>query len=143
MRADDGADRAIARLAGRQHGAISYAQLRGLGLSRDAIDHRVGRGRLHRVHRGVYLVGHTAPTELGPLVAALLAAGPRSRLSHEAAAWLWQMVDDRPPVIDVIVRSGAHSRPGLRGHRVRALDPGLAGGGPAGRRLHARRCAGV
>ena len=40
-----------------------------------------------------------------------------------AAAWLWHMVDDRPPVIDVIVRSGAHSRPGLRVHRVRALDP--------------------
>ncbi len=124
MRADGAADRALARVAGRQHGAISYAQLRDLGLSRDAISHRFRHGRLHRVHRGVYLVGHTAPTELGPFAAALLAAGPEATLSHRAAGWLWRLVDDAPSTVDVTVtRSGAHSRPGLRVHRVGALHP--------------------
>jgi predicted transcriptional regulator of viral defense system len=49
-----GRDHASARLAARQHGVVSRAQLRALGLSDSAVSSRFGAGRLHRVHRGVY-----------------------------------------------------------------------------------------
>jgi hypothetical protein len=51
-------DRGIAVLAGAQHGVVSRRQLFVLGLGRGAIFHRLARGRLHEVHRGVYTVGH-------------------------------------------------------------------------------------
>jgi hypothetical protein len=53
-------DAAIAELAARQHGVVARPQLVALGLSLDAIDHRVERQRLHPLHRGVYAVGHRA-----------------------------------------------------------------------------------
>ncbi len=53
-------DRAIAQLAARQHGVVTRQQLLALGLGRGAIEARLKGGRLHVVHSGVYLVGHTA-----------------------------------------------------------------------------------
>src|SRR3954469_4430935 len=47
-------DEAIARLAARQHGVVSRAQLRALGLSGGGISARVARGALHRRHQGAY-----------------------------------------------------------------------------------------
>ena len=46
-------DRPVARVAPRQHGVSSRAQLRALKLSESAVGYRVGHGRLHRVQRGV------------------------------------------------------------------------------------------
>ena len=48
----------IAQIAERQHGVITVAQLHGLGLGRDAIGRRVADGQLHRLHQGVFAVGH-------------------------------------------------------------------------------------
>ena len=44
-------------LAARQHGVVGKSQLIALGVGKHAIEHRLDRGRLHRVHRGVYAVG--------------------------------------------------------------------------------------
>jgi hypothetical protein len=74
------------RLAGEQHGVVARRQLRALGLSLDAIDHRVASGRLHPLHRGVYAVGHRALTLRGRFRAAVLACGETAVLSHFAAA---------------------------------------------------------
>ena len=41
---------------------IACRKLRELGLSARAVSHRAGRGRLHRIHRGVYAVGHSKLT---------------------------------------------------------------------------------
>ena len=51
-------DVALAELAERQFGVVSLAQLRGLGLGERGVRHRVRVGRLRRIHRGVYAVGH-------------------------------------------------------------------------------------
>jgi Protein of unknown function (DUF559)/AbiEi antitoxin C-terminal domain len=83
------ADVAIGALAGRQYGVVARRQLVGLGLSLDAIDHRVECGRLLRLHRGVYAVGHRKLTGLGVWMAAVLAAGPGAVLSHRSAGALW------------------------------------------------------
>ncbi|CAA9482706.1 MAG: hypothetical protein AVDCRST_MAG30-898 [uncultured Solirubrobacteraceae bacterium] len=64
-------------------------QLVAAGLTRSAIAHRLATGRLHRIHRGVYAVGQPTLAPLGRLLAAVMAAGPGSVLSHVTAAVLW------------------------------------------------------
>src|SRR3954447_1975322 len=78
-------DRAIAARARAQHGVISTAQLASLGVSARAVSHRVEAGRLHRIHRGVYAVGHTVLGPHGRWLAAVLACGPGAALSHASA----------------------------------------------------------
>jgi predicted transcriptional regulator of viral defense system len=61
---------------------ISVAQLMAAGLDRSAIARRVRRGWLHRVHRGVYAVGHTSLGATGRWFAAVLACGDDAVLSR-------------------------------------------------------------
>ncbi|HET7418028.1 MAG TPA: type IV toxin-antitoxin system AbiEi family antitoxin domain-containing protein [Solirubrobacterales bacterium] len=70
-------DRALAELARRQHGVVSRRQLEGMGFGRTAIRARLHSGRLHRLHPGVYAVGHRLIPKEGWLMAAVLASGPR------------------------------------------------------------------
>ena len=69
-------------LAARQHGVVARAQLLELGMTRDAIAHRLDRGRLHPIQRGVYALGRPQLTRHGALIAAVLACGPDAVLSH-------------------------------------------------------------
>ena len=48
----------VAAFAERQHGVVAHRQLIELGLQQRTIQRRIGAGLLHRVHRGVYAVGH-------------------------------------------------------------------------------------
>ena len=86
-------DRVLARLADRQHGVVAVWQC---GLSADVFYDRARSGRLHRIHRGVYAVGHRRLTRKGRWMAALLAHGPQGVLSHRAALALWDL---RPPTV--------------------------------------------
>jgi hypothetical protein len=119
------AGRRIAALAARQYGVIAAPQLAELGLSQQTISDRVADGRLHRVHRGVYAVGHRILSANGRRMAAVLACGPGAVLSHAAAAALWELRASEATIIDVSVpgRTGRSKRPGLRIHRPRALRP--------------------
>jgi hypothetical protein len=74
--------RAVAR---RQNWLITFAQLRGLGLSRSAIDRMVRAERLFRVHRGVYLVGRPELLRDSGFHAAVLAIGDDAGLMGEVA----------------------------------------------------------
>jgi very-short-patch-repair endonuclease len=114
-------------LARLQHGVISTRQLRDLGLSPQAIQHRVGRGRLHRVERGVYVLGRPEITQRGRWMAAVLGGGTGAVLSHASAAALWGVVPPAsgPPEITVPVTCGrkrdgvvVHRRPRLREEEV-------------------------
>lgn len=115
-------DQALAAIATSQHGLVTRNQLQSLGLGRGAIAHRVSRGRLHRLHRGVYLVGHAAVPPLAPELAAVMACSPEAVLSHRSAAWLWQLARRPDGEIDVTVvgRNGGR-RPHVRVHETRCL----------------------
>ncbi|HEX8053146.1 MAG TPA: type IV toxin-antitoxin system AbiEi family antitoxin domain-containing protein [Thermoleophilaceae bacterium] len=114
----------LAELAARQHGVVARWQLYVLGFRRSAIQRRLESGRLHRVHRGVYAVGHTKLTERGRWIAAVLAFGPDALLSHRSCAALRSLLPDSRAVIDVTVPG--RTRRGLAGvrlHLPRRLHP--------------------
>jgi very-short-patch-repair endonuclease len=117
-------DQRIAVLATRQHGVVATRQLAALGLSQRAVSHRAAVGRLHRIHRGVYAVGHPVLTVNGRRMAAVLAAGPGAVLSHASAAALWEIRPTSATRIDVTVGSagGRGKRAGLHIHRTPTLQ---------------------
>jgi very-short-patch-repair endonuclease len=115
-------DRLIVAVAARQHGVITTARLLEAGLSHDAIAHRVKRGWLRRLHRGVYLVG---PLEV-PLsrpMAATLAAGRGALLSHHTAALLWGLRQGRDERMHVTVIARDVRSDEICVHRVARLHP--------------------
>jgi hypothetical protein len=115
-------DAAIARLAEGLHTVVSLAQLRALALSDSGVRKRVASGRLHRIHHGVYAVGHGRLTREGQWMAAVLAYGPTARLSHRSAAALWNVRPDNRPTADVsLPRRSARSRPGIAAHASATL----------------------
>jgi very-short-patch-repair endonuclease len=66
------------------------------------VTENVAQGRLHPVFHGVYSVGHRHLTVHARMLAATLACGEGSVVSHETAAWLLGIHDRRPKEIDVI-----------------------------------------
>lgn len=108
-----------AEIAARQHGRVTTAQLRACGFGNGSIEKAVAAGRLHRVHTGVYAVGHLAPSRLGDWHAAVLACGPEAVLSHRSAATLLGIRDGVGPRVDVTIPSGGRRRPGVAIHRAR------------------------
>ena len=118
------ADRVIAKLAGIQHGVVSLAQLAQAGVESRAVYRRVDAGRLHRVHRGVYAVGHPHLGKESRWLAAVLACGAGAVLSHRSAAALWELLPVPSGPIDVTVPSsgGRRRRSGIALHRSSTLD---------------------
>jgi very-short-patch-repair endonuclease len=118
-------DLATANLAARQHGVVSFRQLLAIGLTASGVTRRVRSGRLHRVHRGVYAVGHSKLTREGSWLAAALACGEGAVVSHRSAAALWGLLEPGSGVIDVSVPGvgGKGRRDGIRLHRSRSLTP--------------------
>jgi predicted transcriptional regulator of viral defense system len=109
-------DRLIADLAERQHGVVGRRQLLAAGIGRGAIGTRLAAGRLHRLHRGVYAVGHRALTTRGRWMAAVLAAAPGAVLSHRSAASLWGIRRAAAATIEVTAADRRRARSGLRIH---------------------------
>lgn len=119
-----GGDPAMAELADRQHGVVSRTQLLALGFGRRAIQHRIDRGRLHRIHSGVYAVGRSSLDPAGHRMAALLRAGPDAVISHRTAAALWGLMPTAQTMIDVTIpRRGIRSPRAIRIHCSEVLDP--------------------
>jgi len=120
-------DLVIARIAARQHGVVSYSQLRTAGMSQPVISKRTKAGRLHRVHRAVYAVGHTRLSFEGRCMAAVLALGEGAAVSHRSAAALWGMLRARDGPIEITVQgdAGRDKRNGIRVHRSTSLIAGV------------------
>jgi len=111
-------DEAVVRLAEAQYGVISRAQLVALGLGPDAIDRLIRRKRLHPLHRGIYAVGQRQLRREAKWMAAVLAYGPGTVLSHLAGGAHWQLVWDRG-VIEVTCSRALRARSGIRVHKAR------------------------
>jgi len=112
----------VSEVAGRQWGVVSLGQLRALGVGRGAVEKAVRAGRLHRLYRGVYAVGHTVLRVEGRRLAAVRACGPGAALSHRTAAGHWGLLRTGQTRIDVTAARGRHGAPGIRLHRTRSLD---------------------
>ncbi len=110
----------IAALAAQQHGIVTLAQLLAAGLDHAAIWRRARDGTLHRVHRGVYAVGHQALSREGQWVAAMFAAA--GALFKLSATELWQLGRHRSPLIAVVTTSWRRPH-GVAVQRANRLDP--------------------
>jgi predicted transcriptional regulator of viral defense system len=110
-------DARLAALADRQHGRVGRRQLLALGLGKHAIDHLVRRRRLHPEYRGVYAVGYARPTRRGRWMAAVLAGGEGTVLSHRAAAALWGLCPPRAGEVEVSVPRVREPQQGIRFYR--------------------------
>jgi len=113
-----------ASIAATQHGRVTSRQLLDAGIDRHTIQRWIRDGRLRPVHKGVYAVGHLAPSMLADYAGAVLAGGDGARLSHFADAHVLRLLPGNPPRPEVTVPTTAHRRrPGIVIHRVRELHP--------------------
>jgi very-short-patch-repair endonuclease len=112
--------RLIVAVAQRHHGNVTRHELLALGLGSAAIQHRVRTAMLHRVHLGVYAVGHPPRTPLEKAAAAVLACGPGAALSHGSAMALWGFWRRWPATFDVTVTRDRRPK-GIAVHLSRTL----------------------
>ena len=112
---------AAAELAARQWGVVSVEQLRALGFGRSAVTRRVRAGRLHRLFRGVYAVGHAHLGREGRRLAAVLACGEGAVLSHRSAASHWGLLDTQSARVDITAPRSRDGVPDIRLHSARSL----------------------
>lgn len=112
----------LARIATRQHGVVCRRQILALGVDASFIERNVAARRLHRLHRGVYAVGHTRLNQRSYWLAAVLACSESSLLSHRSAAALWCIAFLELGRIDVLTPGrGGRPQPGLAIRRTRNL----------------------
>lgn len=113
----------MARLARGDHGVLTTAELLACGLTHAGIHRRARAGRLHRLHHGVYAVGHAALSREARWLAAVKACGPGAVLSHQCAAELWELSPRCPGPTHVTVPYAKNPRADARisVHRSRTL----------------------
>lgn len=121
-------ERRIAELAAGQHGVVTRGQLLSAGLTSRQVQLRVEREGLRRLYGGVYALGHLRGRLEPPHaaeMAAVLACGPGTLISHVHGAALWGLAP-KPPrskPIDVLVPADRTPtrRPGIVAHRASDL----------------------
>jgi hypothetical protein len=91
------ADQILARIAERAHGVADRDELLSKGVSDEQISTRLHRGSLIVVHKGVYRVGHAAPTTEATYMAAVKACGKGAVISGKAAAHLHGLIRSKTP----------------------------------------------
>jgi very-short-patch-repair endonuclease len=112
----------VADIAARQWGVVSHAQLVESGINRNGIARWTAAGRLHRVHPGVFAVGHLALGIEARLTAALFYAGPGAALYGVTAGWWLGIVPATPQRLHVVSPSKRRSLPDVRIHRSRTIQ---------------------
>lgn len=117
-------DAEVAALACRQGGVVARRQLRAVGVSERAIDHRVRSGRLRRIEHGVYAVGGAVLARGGVVWAAVLSCGPAAVAGFRDAAWGWELCPPGQGRVHVCVPGdGGGRRRTIRLHRGGGLRP--------------------
>jgi very-short-patch-repair endonuclease len=101
---------------------VTRRELLAAGVSRREIEHRLATGALLQEHRGVYRVGHRAPSVEARYLAAVLACGEGALLSGRAAGHLWGLLKGAAPPPEVTAPTERHIA-GIRTRRSRKIDP--------------------
>jgi hypothetical protein len=112
-------DRAIARLAKRQHGAFARRQVLALGGTDRMISRRTLTGRWVRLAHGVYALSDHPATWSRTLMAAVLGE-PRAAIGGSAAAALHGLSGFRPGRVTIVVPPGSNHRSSVAVVRERA-----------------------
>lgn len=108
----------MARLAAEFEGVLDLDELRECGLNKEAVSRRARLGRLHRLHEGVYAVGHRNVSQLGLFIAAVKACRPDAALSHRANAANLNITEWNERDIEVTVPGRVtRAHPGIHVHR--------------------------
>jgi hypothetical protein len=123
---DGTVDQLIAEIAVNAHGVVTRKRLLGNGVTPAQIRQRLARGSLHRVHPGVYLVGHRAPNVEARYLAAVMACGERALLCGRAGGHLWGLLKGPPPCPEIIALAKRRVA-GVVTHRVRRIPAEEAG----------------
>ncbi len=97
---------------------VSACQLAALGFPPQTLARWVKDGKIHRLHRGVYEVGHAALSWEGRLVAAVLANEP-AVASHITAAWIWGLLRTRPGTFHLTAPTRRHRKKKIVVHFAR------------------------
>jgi predicted transcriptional regulator of viral defense system len=109
-RALDG-DAALVALGLEQHAVFDLDQLRDLGFSARCVQRRTDKSRLHRIYQAVYSL---VPAELlsrdGRFMAAVLASGPGSAISHGSAGVHLDLRPSARAIINITVSSRSPRR---------------------------------
>ena len=108
----------VAQLAEAAHGVVTHGELLAAGVSADEIRWRLRIGALLTEYRGVYRVGHRAPSVEARYMAAVKACGNGAVLSGRAAAYLLGLIRGTAPPPEVTAPTERRV-PGVITHRAR------------------------
>ena len=106
--------------ARRQGGHVTRDQLLEVGLDPRTVSRWVASGKLIRVYRGVYAVGHLQSNPFNAAHAALLAGGERSALAGECGLVLWSVWRRWPKQLEIVI-AGDRRPSGLIVHHSSTL----------------------
>jgi Transcriptional regulator, AbiEi antitoxin len=117
----DTAEAILADHGSRSHGVVTRKELLRAGVTQAEIKQRLRVGALIRVHRGVFRVGHQAPSIEARYLAAVRACGDRSLLAGKSAAHLFGLLKAPSSLPEVLTATGRQVK-GVAIHRTRELD---------------------
>jgi hypothetical protein len=106
--------------AQKQGGYVTWAQLLEAGMTTRTISRWIASGKLIRVYRGVYAVGHLQSNPINAAHAALLAGGERSALAGPCALVLWGVWQYWPRRLEIVL-AGDRRPSGLIVHQSTTL----------------------
>src|ERR1700755_3271385 len=119
-------ERSVRELAESQHGVVSRAHARDLGISDAAISRRTSDGLWTRVLPGVFRISGAPQTDLQLPMAAVFWAGEGAVLSHATAARIWGIEGARERKVELWVPWPRNPRHDLvtvhRGGRIDRAD---------------------
>lgn len=113
-------------IAATQGGYFTAAQARDCGYSWSLLSHHASSGRFVRARRGLYRFRQYPSSPREEVIAAWLAAGPESVVSHESALDLVGLADTIPDSVHLTVPRSKRSRRPPQGVTVHTttLPPG-------------------
>ena len=109
-------------VATRQHGVVTWDQMRKLGISPSAIRWKSKVEAIEEVVPGVYRVGGSAQTWEQRLIAACLWGGPDACASHKSAAALWKFDGFGPGPLEISALKQNRTQLAFKVHRT-SVEP--------------------